>query len=58
VTPVRRAHTIEDVLSLAIPDDVADRGRSQPLLTRRRVVDYCHVTADLCPGTPGLPGRS
>jgi len=55
---VRRAHTIEDVLSLAIPDDVVDRGRSRPLLTRRRVVDYCHVTADLCPGPPGPQGRS
>ena len=55
---MRRAHTIEDVLSLAIPDDEADRGRSRPLLTRRRVVDYCHVTADLCPGAPGLQGRS
>jgi hypothetical protein len=58
VTPVRLAHTIEDVLSLAIPDDMADRGRPRPLLTRRRVVDYCHVTADLCPGAPGLQTRS
>jgi hypothetical protein len=58
VTPVRLAHTIEDVLSLAIPDDMADRGRSRPLLTRRRVVDYCHVTAGLCPGAPGLQSRS
>ena len=55
---MRLAHTIEDVLSLAIPDDMADRGWSRPLLTRRRVVDYCHVTADLCPGTPGLQTRS
>ena len=55
---MRLAHTIEDVLSLAIPDDMADRGRPRPLLTRRRVVDYCHVTAGLCPGTPGLQGRS
>ena len=55
---MRLAHTIEDVLSLAIPDDMADRGRSRPLLTRRRVVDYCHVTADLCPGAPGPQTRS
>ena len=52
------AHTIRDVLSLAIPDDMADAGRSRPLLTRRRVVDYCHVTAALCPGMPGPQGRS
>jgi len=58
VTRGRLAHTIRDVLSLANPDDIADRGRSRPLLTRRRVVDYCHVTADLCPGTPCLQGRS
>ena len=58
VTPGRLAHTIRDVLSLAIPDDLAEGGLSRPLLTRRRVVDYCHVTADLCPGTPGLQGRS
>jgi hypothetical protein len=58
VTPVRRAHTIEDVLPLAITDDMADRGRPRPLLTRRRVVDYCRVTADLCPGAPGLQTRS
>ncbi len=52
------AHTIRDVLSLAIPDDLADGGRSRPLLTRRRVVDYCHIAAALCPGTPCLRGRS
>jgi hypothetical protein len=47
------------VLFLAIPDDMAAGGRSRPLLlTRRRVVDYCHVTAALCPGPPGLQGRS
>jgi len=46
------------VLFLAIPDDMAAGGRPRPLLTRRRVVDYCHVTAALCPGTPGLQGRS
>jgi hypothetical protein len=52
VTPGLLAHTIGDVLSLAIPDDLADGGRWRPLLTRRRVVDYCHVTAALCPGMP------
>ena len=52
------AHTIKDVLSLAIPDDLADGGLLRPLLTRRRVVDYCHVAAALCPGMPCLRGRS
>jgi hypothetical protein len=58
VTPGPLAHTIRDVLSLAIPDDLAEGGRSRPLLTRRRVVDYCHIAAALCPGMPCLPGRS
>ena len=58
MTSGRLAHTIRDVLSLAIPDDMLDGGRPRPLLTRRRVVDYCHVTAALCPGMPCLPGRS
>lgn len=58
VTPEPLAHTIRDVLSLAIPDDLAEGGRSRPLLTRRRVVDYCHVAAALCPGMPCLQGRS
>ena len=58
VTPGPLAHTIGDVLSLANPDDMLLGGWSRPLLTRRRVVDYCHVAAALCPGTPGLPGRS
>jgi hypothetical protein len=58
VTPGLLAHTIGDVLSLAIPADLADGGRWRPLLTRRRVVDYCHVTAALCPGMPGLQGGS
>ena len=58
MTPGLLAHTIRDVLSLAIPDHLADGGRSRPLLTRRRVVDYCHVTAALCPGMPCLQGRS
>jgi hypothetical protein len=52
------AHTIRDVLSLATPDVMLLGGGSRPLLTRRRVVDYCHVAAALCPGPPGLPGRS
>jgi hypothetical protein len=52
------AHTIGDVLSLATPDDMLLGGWSRPLLTRRRVVDYCHVAAALCPGTPGPPGCS
>ena len=58
MTPGPLAHTIRDVLSLAIPDDLADGGRSRPPLTRRRVVDYCHVAAALCPGVPGLQARS
>ena len=58
VTRGRLAHSIGGVLFLAIPDDMAAGGRSRPLLTRRRVVDYCHVTAALCPGAPGLQGRS
>ncbi len=50
------AHTIRDVLSLATPDDMLLGGGSRPLLlTRRRVVDYCHVAAALCPGLPCLP---
>ncbi len=52
------AHTIRDVISLATPDDMLLGGRSRLLLTRRRVVDYCHVAAALCPGLPGLQGRS
>ena len=58
MTPGPLAHTIGDVLSLAIPDDMLRGGWSRPLLTRRRVVDYCHVAAALCPGMPCLPGRS
>jgi len=58
VTPGPRAHTIGDVLSLATPDVMLLGGGPRPLLTRRRVVDYCHVTAALCPGTPRLLGRS
>ena len=58
MTPGPLAHTIGDVLSLANPDDMLLGGWSRPLLTRRRVVDYCHVAAALCPGPPGLPGRS
>lgn len=58
VTPGPLAHTIRDVLSLAILDDTAGGGWSRPLLTRRRVVDYCHVSAALCPGMPGLQGCS
>ena len=58
MTPGLRAHTIRDVISLATPDDMLLGGWSRPLLTRRRVVDYCHVAAALCPGTPCLPGRS
>lgn len=50
VTPGRPAHTIGDVLSQANPDDWAGGGWSRPLLTRRRVVDYCHVATALCPG--------
>ena len=55
VTPGPLAHTIRDVLSLAIPDDPASGGWSPPLLTRRRVVDYCHVATALCPGMPRGP---
>ncbi len=58
MTPGPLAHTIGDVLSLATPDDMLLGGWSRPLLTRRRVVDYCHVAAALCPGMPCLPGRS
>ena len=58
MTPGPLAHTIRDVLSLAIPDHLADGGRSRPLLTRRRVVDYCHVAAALCPGMFCLQSRS
>jgi hypothetical protein len=58
VTPGLLAHTIRDVLSVAIPDDLVCGGRSRPLLTRRRVVDYCHVAAALCPGVPCLQGCS
>jgi hypothetical protein len=50
VTPGLPAHTIGDVLSQANPDDGADSGWSRPLLTRRRVVDFCHVATALCPG--------
>jgi hypothetical protein len=52
------AHTIRDVLSLATPDDMLLGGGSRPLLTRRRVVDYCHVAAALCPGLTRPPGCS
>ena len=45
-------HTIGGVLSQAVPDERAGGGWPRPLLTRRRVVDYCHVAAALCPGTP------
>jgi hypothetical protein len=55
VTPDRQAHTIGGVLSQAIPDDWAVGGRLRPLLTRRRVVDYCHVSAALCPRSLRLP---
>jgi hypothetical protein len=58
VTPGPLAHTIRDVLSLAIPDDMVGDGCSRPLLTRRRVVDYCHIAAALCPGLPRLQGCS
>ena len=58
MTPGPLAHTIRDVLSLAIPDDMVRDGWSRPLLTRRRVVDYCHVAAALCPGMPCLQGCS
>ncbi|HEX3388301.1 MAG TPA: hypothetical protein VHT94_04615 [Streptosporangiaceae bacterium] len=46
------------MLSLAIPDGLVGGRRSRPLLTRRRVVDYCHVAAALCPGVPCLQGCS
>jgi hypothetical protein len=52
VTPGLPAHTIGGVLSQANPDDWAGGGWSRPLLTRRRVVDYCHVATALCPGVP------
>lgn len=52
VTHQPPGHTIGDVLFQVVPDERAGGGRSRPLLTRRRVVDYCHVTAALCPGTP------
>jgi hypothetical protein len=58
VTPGPLAHTIKDVISLATPDDMPLGGWSRPLLTRRRVVDYCHVAAALCPGMPCPQGRS
>jgi hypothetical protein len=58
VTPGPLAHTIKDVLSLATPDDMLLGGWSRPLLTRRRVVDYCHVAGALCPGMPCPQGRS
>jgi len=38
------------VIPQANPDDRAGGGWSRPLLTRRRVVDYCHVATALCPG--------
>jgi hypothetical protein len=57
VTPGPLAHKMTDVLSLATPDDMLLGGWSRPLLTRRRVVDYCHVAAALCPGMPCPPGR-
>ncbi|HUY51350.1 MAG TPA: hypothetical protein VMV92_37555 [Streptosporangiaceae bacterium] len=58
MTPGSPAHTIGDVLSLVIPDDRACGGWSRPLLSRRRVVDYCHVAAALCPGMPRQRVRS
>ncbi len=58
VTAGPRAHTIGDVLSLADPDDWAGGRLSRPLLTRRRVVDYCHIAATLCPGMPRLRVRA
>ena len=56
LTPV--PHTIRGVLSLAVPDDRVDGGPARPSLTRRRVVDYCHVATALCPGAarPRLTG--
>ena len=50
VTPGPAPHTIRDVLSLAILAERAGDARRRPVLTRRRVVDYCHVAATLCPG--------
>ena len=50
VTPGLAPHTIGGVLSLAISAERAAGGRPRPPLTRRRVVDYCHVAAALCPG--------
>jgi hypothetical protein len=58
VTLAPLAHTIRDVPSLATPDDMRLGGWSRPLLTRRRVVDYCHVAAALCPGMCYPQGRS
>ncbi len=58
VTQGPQAHTIRDVLSLAKPDHLADGGRSRLLLTRRRVVDHCHIAAALCPGMFCLQSRS
>lgn len=52
VTGLSPGHTIGGVLSQAVPDDRAGGGWFRPLLTRRRVVNYCHVAAALCPGTP------
>jgi hypothetical protein len=50
VTPRLAPHTIGGVLSLAIPAERAGGGVLRPPLTRRRVVDYCHIAAALCPG--------
>jgi len=58
VTPGPGPHTIGDVLSLALPAEQAAGRRPRPLLTRRRVVDFCHVATALCPGvaTPRAAG--
>jgi hypothetical protein len=58
VTPGPAPHTIGGVLSLAVPDDRVAGGHARPSLTRRRVVDYCHVATALCPGRarPRLTG--
>ncbi len=55
MTPGPAPHTIGDVLSLAILAERAAGGRPRPPLTRRRVVDYCHVAAALCPGMASPP---
>ena len=50
MTPGPAPHTIGGVLSLAIPAERTGGGGLRPPLTRRRVVDYCHVAATRCPG--------